>query len=69
MVRRVEAGESFEVTVSGRVVANLTPVRPRTWVTNADLADLWASPAWTGFERDGLFDDDLRDPFAERPPA
>jgi prevent-host-death family protein len=44
VLRRAEAGERFTITVSGRPVAELGPVRTRQWVPSASLADLWATP-------------------------
>ena len=44
VLRRAEAGEQFTITVSGRPVAALGPVRARQWVPSAQLADLWAAP-------------------------
>jgi prevent-host-death family protein len=44
VLRRAEAGEQFTITVSGRPVAELGPVRTRRWVSSAGLADLWATP-------------------------
>ncbi|CAN5460838.1 type II toxin-antitoxin system Phd/YefM family antitoxin [soil metagenome] len=41
VLRRAERGERFTVTVSGRPVADLGPVRGRTWVDATALADLW----------------------------
>jgi prevent-host-death family protein len=43
VLRRAEAGEQFTITVSGRPVAELGPVRRRQWVPSAQLADLWAA--------------------------
>jgi len=43
VLRRAEAGEQFTITVSGRPVAQLGPVRTRQWVPSTQLADLWAS--------------------------
>ncbi len=40
IVRRAEQGESFEVTVDGRLCAILTPAKPpgpQTWVPVADV--------------------------------
>jgi prevent-host-death family protein len=54
VLRRAEAGEQFTITVSGRPVAELGPVRARQWVSNAQLADLWATPP------DPTLDEDLR---------
>ena len=31
IVRRVEAGEAIDITVSGRLAARMVPVRPRQW--------------------------------------
>jgi prevent-host-death family protein len=49
ILRRVEAGERFTVTVRGRAVAQLTPVRaPRPFVARDELGwifDLPADPA------------------------
>jgi prevent-host-death family protein len=66
VLRRAEAGEQFTITVSGRPVAELGPIRARRWVSHALLADLWATPP------DPTLDDDLRvlggglnDPWAE----
>lgn len=44
VLRRAEAGEEITVTVSGRPVAQLDPVRTRHWVPAAALADLWQTP-------------------------
>jgi prevent-host-death family protein len=44
VLRRAEAGEQFTITVSGRPVAALGPLRARQWVPSAQLADLWATP-------------------------
>ena len=44
VLRRAEAGEQFTITVSGRAVAQLGPLRTRQWVPSTQLADLWAIP-------------------------
>lgn len=44
VLRRAEAGEEMTITVSGRPVAQLGPVRTRRWVKGTELADLWAAP-------------------------
>ena len=31
LVRRVESGEEFEITVAGRLAARLVPAQPRRW--------------------------------------
>lgn len=45
VLRRAESGEEMTITVSGRAVARLGPVRARQWVPPAELADLWGAPA------------------------
>jgi prevent-host-death family protein len=65
LIRRVESGETFTVTVSGRAVAELGPVRTRRWRTFAEVAEIFNGPPDTTWERDRiLVEDGLRDPFA-----
>ena len=45
VLRRAEAGEEFTITVAGRPVAHLGPAQRRRWVSGADLARVWATPA------------------------
>jgi prevent-host-death family protein len=52
VLRRAEAGEQFTITVSGRPVAQLGPVRTRQWVPKTQLADLWATPPDPTLEED-----------------
>jgi prevent-host-death family protein len=52
VLRRAEAGEQFTITVSGRPVAQLGPIRTRQWVPSAELADLWSAPPDPTFEED-----------------
>ena len=52
VLRRAEAGERFTITVSGRPVAELGPVRARQWVSSVELADLWATPPDPTLEHD-----------------
>jgi prevent-host-death family protein len=64
VLRRAEAGEQFTITVSGRPVAELGPVRARQWVSKAGLADLWATPADPTLEEDlRALGGQLRDPW------
>jgi prevent-host-death family protein len=44
VLRRAEAGEEITITVSGRPVAQLGPVRKQRWVDSATLHDLWQLP-------------------------
>lgn len=53
VLRRAEAGEHITITVLGRPVAELGPVRAREWVPSSQLADLWNAPP------DPTLDDDL----------
>lgn len=50
LVRQAEAGDTITVTVSGREVALLGPVRRNTWRRTVDLAEIFAatSPAAAG---------------------
>lgn len=65
VLRRAEAGEQFTITVSGRPVAQLGPVRTRQWVPSAQLADLWATSPDPTLERDlQKFGGTLTDPWA-----
>lgn len=45
VLRRVESGETLLVTVAGRPVAELSPAHRRHWVSGAELARVWQSPA------------------------
>jgi prevent-host-death family protein len=64
VLRRAESGERLTVTVSGRPVAELGPVRARTWVPAADLADLWKLPVDPDLAQDlGRFGTELDDPW------
>ena len=64
LVRRVEAGETIVVTVSGREVAQLAPIQPHRWRTWNDIVEVFAGPAdveWTTDRQ--RIDQSLRDPF------
>ena len=64
LVRQAEAGETVTVTVNGRAVAQLGPVRRDQWRQWADLAPIFAGAVdadWAT-DRDSL-DHALRDPF------
>ena len=52
VLRRVEAGETLTVTVAGRPVAELSPVRRHRWVSGRALERVWLGPAPHGFEED-----------------
>ena len=64
LVRQAEAGETIIVTVSGREVAELNPVRRNRWRSGADVAAIFRGPAdpdWAE-DRDAI-DGTLEDPF------
>src|ERR1700754_4417308 len=64
LVRRAEAGEEIEITVSGRPGARLVPIRPRAWRTYDEIADLFGTrpdPDWET-DRDRI-DQAVRDPW------
>ena len=64
VLRRVEAGERITVTVSGRPVAELSPVHKHRWVSGTALARVWRGPAPRDLERDlERLDPCLIDPF------
>lgn len=68
VLRRAEAGEEFTITVSGRPVAKLGPIRPdRTWVDGSVLQDLAKLPLDENLADDlKEFDIQLRDPWADQ---
>ena len=66
VLRRVEAGETLTVTVSGRPVAELSPAHRRRWVSGEALNGVWRGPTPVDLERDlDLLPAGLVDPFAE----
>lgn len=52
VLRRAESGEELTITVSGRPVAVLGPVRRAQWVPGSRLAELRALGPDPSFERD-----------------
>ena len=68
IVRRVEAGESFDITVAGRLAARLVPATPKTWQRWEDIADLFSGAGDPDWEADrDLIDQTMRDPWVELP--
>lgn len=64
VLRRVEAGETVLVTVSGRPVAELSPAARRRWITGEALASVWRGPAPRGLDEDlARLSAALMDPF------
>lgn len=66
VLRRVEAGETLTITVAGREVAELSPVRKRRWVSGPALDLVWRGPKPRGLDSDlGLLDGAVVDPYAK----
>jgi prevent-host-death family protein len=64
VLRRAEAGEEFTVTVAGRPVAQLGPVRARHWVGGPSLRQIWQTPPPRGLQADlERFPGEAADPF------
>lgn len=64
VLRRVEAGETFTVTVAGRPVAELGPAHRRRWVSGPALAEIWQGPPPRRLEDDlARLGAELSDPF------
>ncbi len=64
LVRRVEAGEEFTITVAGRPSARLVAADTRQWRDFEAVAELFdgpADPAWEA-DREGI-DHAVRDPW------
>ena len=63
LVRRVENGETIEITVAGRLVARLVPATPRRWQAWENLTELFdgqPDPSWND-------DRDLIEPSVSNP--
>lgn len=64
LVRRVEAGEQIDITVSGRLAARLVPARPRRWQQWGEIADAFAGRADADWARDrDLLEGAIADPW------
>lgn len=65
IVRRVEAGETVTITVSGRPAAVMRGVADRAWRRHEDIADLFTGPEDPQWLRDrDLLDGRPRDPWS-----
>ena len=66
VLRRAEAGEEFTVTVAGRPVAQIVPLRRNTWAPAAQLQDLLKLPPDPTLAADlHRFQAGLSDPWSE----
>jgi prevent-host-death family protein len=64
LVRRVEAGEQIDITVSGRLAARLVPARPKRWLRWDDVADAFVGRPDPEWDRDrDLVDQSVTDPW------
>lgn len=66
VVRRIEAGEQFTVTVSGRPAARMIPASGRSWVSLSTFIAGMSSHGGVGdlrAESDEALDHSVRDPF------
>lgn len=64
LIRRVEAGEVIEVTVSGRLAARMVPAQPKQWLDWAEVADCFVGRADPGWNQDrDLVDQELTNPW------
>lgn len=62
IVRRVEAGETVTITVSGRPAARLVPPGRKHWRSFDEVAALFTEPADDAWQRDrDLVDGAVRD--------
>lgn len=63
-MKQAEAGETVVVTVNGRAVAELGPVRSRRWRRASDVRAVFAGPADDAWASDReLVNHRLADPF------
>ena len=64
LVRQAEAGATIIVTINGREVAELGPVRRNRWRSAADVAGIFAGPPDAAWADDrARIDDRIHDPF------
>lgn len=65
LVRQAEGGETIIVTVNGRQVAQLGPVRRNQWRPAADIDAIFTGPSDADWAEDrDLVDNAVEDPFA-----
>jgi len=65
LVRQAEAGETIIVTVNGRQVAQLGPVRRHQWRRTSEIAAIFTGPSDLDWVEDrDLIDNTVTDPFS-----
>ena len=68
LVRRVEAGEEIDITVSGRLAARMVPAAPKRWEQWLDIADALVGRADPDWQRDmDLIDLSVSNPWEREP--
>jgi len=66
-VRQAEEGETIVVTINGREVAELGPVRRNRWRSAVDVASIFSGSADSDWTDDrALIHDRIDDPFSSR---
>ena len=64
LVRRVEAGEEIDITVSGRLAARMVPAKPKQWLTWDEIAEAFRGRPDPDWNRDrDLIDQSLANPW------
>lgn len=67
LVRRVESGEEFTITVAGRPSARLVAATPRGWRSWDDVVELFDGPADPAWDDDRqTIDHGVDDPWSPR---
>lgn len=67
LVRRVEAGEEIEITVSGRLAARMVPALPKRWQQWDNIAEIFQGRPDPDWERDReLIDQSVGNPWDRR---
>lgn len=67
LVRRVEAGEEIDITVSGRLAARLVPATPKRWQSWGDVAAAFRGRPDPDWEQDrDLVDQPVSDPWGDQ---
>lgn len=66
ILREVESGEAATITVAGRAVAQIVPLRAERWTTWSQVCDIYASPtdAQWDEERRSFGQEALADPWS-----
>lgn len=65
LVRQAEAGETIIVTVNGRQVAQLGPIRRHQWRRAAEIGAIFGGPTDADWAADrDLIDNTVTDPFS-----